>query len=362
MGHHVSTEEMHQPYVRTGVENILGHRTSSMFCYTAKEDGKVVSVDEHGILVEYKDGSRIGVNLGRSYGKAEGSVYPHDIVTIMKAGQAFVKGDTIAYNTGFFEPDHMNPQRIVYKYFTTAKTALMETTQTHEDSSAISKELGQQMRAKTTKVRSFTIDFVQNLRNVVKPGDKVDPKTFLMLIEDEITSSADIFDERSLTVLQKHASQAPRANYLGVVDKIEVYYHGDKKDMSSTLKSLADRSDRLIADQCKATGKPVITGQVNDDYRVGGVPLTLDKAEVRVYITIVTLSGVGDKGIFANQMKSVIGEVMDYSVHAQDGTKVDAIFGFRSIAARIVESPIIIGTTTTLLKKFAEKVVQIYRK
>ena len=341
---------------------MIANRTSDMFAFLAKDDGKVVSLNENGVIVEYKDGTQKGVLLGRNYGKAEGSVYPHDIVSMVKLGQTFKKGDPIAYNSGFFEPDFLNPKRILLKNSMTVKTVLLESNQTHEDASCISKELGERMRAKTTKIRTFNLEFSQNLVNVVKVGQEVNPKTLLMIIEDQITSTTDVFDQQSLEALKRLSNQAPKANYLGVVDKIEIRYHGDKRDMSSSLKLLADRSDKLMADNCKATGTPVITGRVNDDYRVEGTPLALDKAEVKIFITIDTPAGVGDKGIFASQMKSVIGEVMDYSVHAEDGTKIDAMFGYRSVAARIVESPLIMGTTISVLNKAGSIFVQIYRK
>ena len=45
---------------------------------------------------------------------------------------------------------------------------------------------------------------------------------------------------------------------------------------------------------CRSSGKSVISGRVNNEYRVDGTPLTLDKAEIKIYITIETDSGVGD--------------------------------------------------------------------
>jgi ASC-1-like (ASCH) protein len=131
--------------------------------------------------------------------------------------------------------------------------------------------------------------------------------------------------------------------------------------MSPSLRALTDKSDKLISSICKSTGTPVITGEVNDEYRVSGSRLGLDKAEIKLYITIATDVGVGDKLVFANQMKSVVGEVMDYDVHTESGERIDAIFGFRSIMARVVNSPFIIGTTTTLLRKVAEKAVKVYK-
>lgn len=183
-----------------------------------------------------------------------------------------------------------------------------------------------------------------------------------MIIEDEITSTSNVFDEQSLAVLKKLSNQAPKANYVGVVDKIEILYHGDKSDMTPSLKALTDRSDKLMVDTCKSSGRPVITGQVNDDYRVGGTPLTVDKAEIKFYITIETAAGVGDKSVMGSQMKSVIGEVMDYDMHTKTGEKIDMVFGFRSVMARVCYSPMIMGTTITLLNVIAKKAVQIYGK
>lgn len=361
-GHLIAAQGYRQPAVRTGYEYVVANRTGDMFAFTAKQDGVVTSVTPTGIIVTYADKTIKGVSLGRVYGKAEGSVYPHDIVTLMKPGQKFKKGDPIAYNDGFFEVDILDPSKIVMKTSLLAKTVLYESNETHEDSSAISKSLSTKLTAKTTKTKSFLIDFKQNLLNVVKVGQLVSPKDILMIIEDEITAGTGSFDEASLQALRRLANQAPKAGFQGTVDKIEVLYHGDKSDMTSGLRALADKGDRSMVESYKSTGKPGVTGQVNDDYRVAGVPLTLDKAEVKFYITIETTSAVGDKVIFASQLKSVVGKVLDYSMTTQDGTPIDAVFGFRSVMARITLSTTIMGTTATLLKVIANRAVELYKK
>lgn len=358
-GHTIAAEGYHQPYVRTGYEYVIGNRTSETFAYFAKQNGKVKSVSASGITIEYEDGTLKGVTLGRVFGRAEGSVYPHDIVTNLTEGKKFSKGDPIAYNTGFFEQDILDPTKIIMKNSLVVKTALFESNQTFEDSSSISTRISNSLAAKTTKVKSLTVNFGQNLIDVVKVGQTVKPKDILLIIEDEITSSSH-FDEKSLAILRKLSNQAPKAKYEGTIDKIEVFYNGDKKDMTNSLRKLADYSDRVMAEECNATGKQVISGSVTEEYRVAGVSLGSDKAEIKIYITVRTLSGVGDKGVFANQMKSVFGEVMDYDMITESGERIDAVFGYNSILARVVNSPFIIGTTTTLLKKVAEKAVNIY--
>ncbi len=346
---------------RTGYDYIVPNRTSDMFAFTAKQDGKVVSLNDKGVIVEYVDGTQKGVRLGRQYGKAEGSVYPFDIIAIVKAGQSFKKGDPIAYNTSFFEVDYLDPTKIVMKISMVVKTALVESAQTFEDSSSVSYRLSKEMTSRTTKIKSFIVNFKQNVNNTVKPGQVVGPKDVLLTLEDEITSTGNHFDSEALATLQKLAKQSPKAKLIGVVDKVEVFYHGDKEDMSPTLKALADASDKLLGQECRSTGKAVITGQVNEDYRVTGKPLILDQAEVRIYLTVDTELGVGDKSSLASQMKSVHGEVMNYKVTTESGEEVDALFSFKSCYKRVVTSPFVMGTTISLLKLGAKKVVEAYK-
>lgn len=332
-----------------------------MFAYSAEADGKVISKNDKGIVVEYVTGKQKGVVLGKRFGKAEGSVYPHEIHSPLETGNLFKAGDVIAYNTGFFEPDMLDPKRVVWKTAVIVKTALYESTQTFEDSSSISKRVSDLLAAKITKVKSITVDFKQQIHRMVKEGVEVGPESFLCVLEDETTVGTDIFDDETLETLKKLSSNAPKAKVKGAVDKIEVFYHGEKEDMSPTLRNLVTASDKALAESCKAVGKKIMTGQVDSDYRVEGVPLALDKAEIKIYITVHNRALTGDKGVFANQMKSVFGEVMDYPMTTESGETIDAVFGYRSIFNRIVHSPNIIGTTTTLLKVLAKRAVSVYR-
>ena len=142
-------------------------------------------------------------------------------------------------------------------------------------------------------MKSVVIDFTQALHDVVTTGQKVEPKTTLMTITDDISSGMG-FDEESLRVLKKIANQAPRAGYLGTVTRIEVIYNGDMADMTDSLKSLARKSNSEMNERYKIKGMKGVTGQVDSDYAISGKPLTINKAEIRVYIDLSTSAGVGD--------------------------------------------------------------------
>ncbi len=358
--HTIASPAYRQPYVRTGYEFVIGKRTGKMFAYGAKEDGQVTAITEKGLIATYASGEQLGIELGRVYGKAEGTIYPHDIVAPYQVGAKFKRGDILVYNSKFFEPDFLEPTKIVLKINGAITTAFMESNRTHEDSSSIGPHVGEMFKTEVTKVKSYTVNFTQNLLEVKKVSEVVSPKDILMIIEDEITASYGQFSDDALSTLKRLQNVAPRAGVKGTIERIEVFYHGDKRDMSPTLKKLADRSDTFMAETAKSTNRPIVNGKVTEEYRVNGTPLELDKAEVRFYVTSQAKTGVGDKAVFGHQMKSTIAEVHRGSIHTEEGSVVDATFSYTSVAARGVLSPAILGTTITLLDAIGQRAVKIY--
>jgi hypothetical protein len=358
--HVVSCNGYGQAAVRTGYEQVIAHRTSDLFALTAKKDGKVTDVTDSGIIVEYADGETKGYEIGRRFGNAAGLVIPHSVVSNVKVGQKFKEGDLLSYNDGFFEKDMLNPNSVVWKSGVTVKTALMESNATLEDSSAISSKIANLLTTKTTKVKDIVITFDQSVHKLVKEGTNVETEDILCIIEDAITANAELFDTESLDTLRILSSQTPQAKTKGVIERIEVYYHGDKEDMSESLRTLVTSSDQRLGKRNKTMGKKAFTGAVDKDFRVDGDPLALDTANIRIYITGDVAAGIGDKAVFCNQMKTIFGEIFNQKVVSEGGTEIDAIFGYESINARIVNSPLLIGTTTTLLDIIGHKAVALY--
>ena len=104
----------------------------------------------------------------------------------------------------------------------------------------------------------------------------------------------------------------------------------------------------------------MVTGSVDQSLRIDGNGLELDQVAIKIYISHGVGTGVGDKLVFANQAKSVIGHVLEGTHETLSGTSLDAIFGFKSFLDRIILSPMIIGTTNTLLRVIGEQAAEIY--
>lgn len=292
--HSVSCLGYQPPVVRTGYEQVVAHRTSDMFAYSARKAGKVISVSDTGIVIEYDDGEQKGIELGRRFGNAAGLTIPHHIVTDMKIGQKFKEGDIVAYNSGFFQRDFLNPSNVVWKSGITIKTALMESTKTFEDSSSISKRVSELLTTKVTYVRTVIINFADVVRRLVKTGDIVEPEDILCIIEDPVTSNAGVFDEETINTLKMLSAHTPQAKYKGKVERIIAYYYGDKEDMSESLRSIANLSDRELANRNRSMGKKAFTGRVDDSFRVEGDPIPLDSMAIQIYITSDVPAGTGD--------------------------------------------------------------------
>lgn len=347
--------------LRTGYERVLAHRVDDMFAVTADQDGEVTAVNDKGMVVTYADGSTRSIQLGRRFGKAASLVFPHQLVTTFALNQKVKKGDVLAFNERYFAPDKLTPGQVVWKAGLLVRTAIMENPDTLEDSSVISARVAEELETELTSVRDIVISFDQALHGLVEVGTSVDIESILCTIEDAVTAENNLFDEQSLDMLRLISANTPRAKYKGVVEKVEVFYHGEIDDMSDSLAEIATAGDRERKRTARALQQQALTGKVDSSTRIQGKPLPADNLLIRVYITGPASAGVGDKGVFANQMKTVFGRVMNGVNETASGQPLDAIFSYQSISNRIVRSPEIIGVTNTLLKIISKRVANAYK-
>lgn len=358
--HGVAVNGQMENILRTGYEPVIAHRASEMFAVTAKQKGVVKEVTEEGISVQYADGSTKSYPLGRQYGENAGMTIPHTLVTNLKVGTKFTEGDAIAFNKGFFKPDTLNPRQVVWCNGTYANFALCEPADVIEDASVICQELANMLETEQTKQRTIIVKFSQAVHRLVKVGESVKYDDVLCILQDDITSGLDLYDDADIDSLKALGSQAPKAKYDGVVERIEVFYRGDKEDMSDAIRKIVNQSDRETASRRKAMGKTVVTGEVDEGFKVKGNSIPLDSVAIRIYITGPEPAGVGDKIVLVNQLKSIIGKVIKEPMQAKDGTKVLGRFSYTSVARRIVNSPDTVGSTTAILMRGAELAVAAY--
>lgn len=349
--------------VRTGAERVVGARTSPMYNVTAKTDLTVTKVTSKAITVETKDGKSDTYQLGRVFGTWDNKQIPHELVTDLKRGDKIKTGETISYNKHYFEPDPINKNHTTFKTSLLARVALIEGADGYEDSSAMSTKITGVMDTKVGHIRDILLTKDQGISGLVSVGDSVSPDTILCTIHNE-QSTSNIFDEEAIKSLEALSASTPKAKYKGLVERIEVRYVPEIDAMTESLGEVVNEADRLLYRERAELGRLRVNGQVNAGYRIKSNSMTADSIIIRVYITEDVNMGVGDKLVVSNQLKSTVGRVWSnerekvYTVN--DKEEVDVFFSYQSLDNRVVNSPEIIGTTSTLLVKLGELATQAY--
>lgn len=351
--------------IRTGEESVFAHQVDDIFATTAKADGKITEkTDTHVTFTP--DDPKIPptrVEIGRLFGTVTGKTVPHSLTCDLEIGQKIKAGTVFAFNTGFFERDWRNPSNVVWKSGVPSYLALLENNDTFEDSSRISRKLAGHLVSNVSHVRTIMTDFDQHVHQLVKVGDTVDIEDVLCYIEDAVTGDNAMFDEETIDNLKRLSTPAPRAKYIGKVEKIEVIYFGDKEDMSSSLAKIATQYDNLRAKQVKALDSDEAkTGRISSPARIDGLPIDMDMMAIRIFITGQNGMGDGDKLVVGNQLKSVITGVIEGKFETElpifkggEPIQLDAEFSYRAINARIVNSPILMGIGNILLESIGRE-------
>jgi hypothetical protein len=347
--------------LRTGYERVIGHRTPPLYCTTSKKEGGVVKeVNKKSVVVEYPDGELISVETGRIFGKWSGKVIPHEIVTDLQPGEKLPAGTVIAYNKHYFQRDVLDPSQVLLKPGILARTVLWESTGTLEDSCGMSADFAAKLGTSSTHIRHIPIRFDQEIMNLLKVGEMVDPESILCTVYNPIGGALDVYEGESLNTIQDLESLNPKSEYTGKVEKIEVMYCGETEDMSESLRMVTDASETRLYRERKEMRQRAVDGRVDPGFRIDNKTMIDGMAMLVIYITGNTGMGIGDKGVFANQMKSVVGNIYPKPMKSKDGKDIDADFGYLSIMNRIVNSAPLIGTTNSLLVALAEMVVDAY--
>lgn len=356
--------------IRTGYELMMAHRVDSMFASTSKGPGTIIEKKKNYVVIKYDD-PNLGeerIKLGREFGVVTGHVVPHEIVCDLEVGTKFDKDTVIAYHPKFFVRDWRNPSQVVAMGGYVANIALMENNETFEDSSLISRKLSQKLKTTVSHTRTITANFDQAIRNLVDVGQELDTDDILAYIEDSVSANFDFFDEASTEALRRLGQPAPRAKFLGKVEKVEVFYFGDREDMSDSIRKIADKYDARRAREAKELGVfTATTGEVFAPSRIDGLSLELDMIAIRIYITHGRGMGSGDKIVVGNQKKSVVSAVFDGELRTEGPVfkggqpwDIDLQFSYRAINARIVNSAILFGMSSILVQNIESEMLKAY--
>lgn len=346
--------------ISTGGDVSMPYRNDDLFAHAAKGPGKVIEKTDEHVVIKYDD-PKLGedrIEIGRRFGTVTGKTIPHTVVCDLAVGDKVTPPQIVVYNKGFFEPDWRDGKNVRWKTGIQSLVVVMENNDTFEDSSRISHQLAEKMVSPVSHIRTILVEDKQHVHKLVKVGDTVDVEDKLCYIEEGITGENSMFDDSTVESLKRLSNRAPKAKYIGTVEKVEVVYFGEKEDMSSSLQKIITKSDNERAKTTKqlANGEAK-TGQIYSPARVDGQQLEMGMVAIRVFITGHNGMGDGDKLVVGNQLKSVITGTIEGVFQTEHPifpggavADLDVMFSYRGINARIVESPILMGFGGMLLE------------
>lgn len=337
----------------------MPYKVGKLYCVIAQEPCVVKSVTDKNITVENAAGKLTSYSLGPTYGRMEGSVYKHEIVTDRKVGDKIKEQDYITYNSGFFEKDWLDSSKLIMKFSRSVTTAFMMNDEVYEDSSAISQSLSEKMSTPYVPEKVFLIEMSKNIIGLRDEGSPIEPNDVLFTVIDGGTDYTNLSDS-SIELLKTVSSLSPKAKLRGKIFKYEVKYNGEYSDMSPSIKKFISSIDKDMVERTKNSGEEVKDNSVSGEYRSEGRNLLPGMMELRVFIESTVSQGIGDKGVFGSQMKSVVSSVFQSDITTESGTPIEAQFSFRSVLNRTVLSPILLGMTSRILKHVSPKIAEAY--
>lgn len=353
--HLIPTENARVFPVLTGYERIIPYRMEDKFVTYADKAGVVLDVSKREVVIRYgKDTKRYPLKNWTSK-EANGLTYTHRLVSDLVKGDKVDKFDIIMYDELFFGPDILNRKRIVYKAGEIVRVALDESPEVYEDSAAISLDYSKRHVSKVTKVRSIIINKDMVVTHIAKLNQYIKYNDPLISFVDSMIDGdlgADLSDTAK-SILSDLKNNAPKAKTKGTLTNIKVFYNCDKEEMSPTIKTIVESSDK------KLKSEEGFTGRVDNTYSIKGKPLLENDIEIKFYIEKEVGLELGDKEVLGNQLKFTVGDIFNL-IKTETGETVDVKFGYRSIGARIVESPYTLGTTMLILEDLDKRILKEY--
>lgn len=373
--------------ITNGSEKAIQYHLSKDWSFIAKDDGKVVELNEDTglMIVEYKNGESDAISINNRIAKngAGGFYLSKKMIPNYKKGDTFKKNDILAQDRDFFtNSEHFGNQ---FNIGTLEKIALLSSAATFEDSSYVTKQVSRDMASEIVMQKQVVLGPNTNIDYMVKIGDTVQSG-------DELIRFEQSFDEDSLNVLLSNVGEdmkedimmnnkeKVKTKYSGVIEDIKVYSSVSLNDLSPSLRKVVNKHYNRIKDRRKLLEKydksnnPLVkcnmlfnenteTVKTTNDGKFKGVALN-DGVLIEFYIKIHDELGAGDKIVFFSALKTIITNVIPEGQEAytafRPDEKIGAVLSCNSIIARGIVSCQYMIMGNKLLIELSRQLKDIY--
>jgi hypothetical protein len=305
-------------------------------------------------------------SFGESFTSVSGTYLKQTNVLNVKEGEKFKKGDILVYNSGFFEKDPDSKQ-VNWKHGLTAKIALIEKSETIEDSCEISSNFSKRLHMSPAHLRTISITNNTLLTNIVKVGDVVETTDYLMIMEEgDLNSMDSIDDPETMEFLASLNRSMPTAKYHGTIAAIRVYHACPFEDLHPSIQELVKKTSSQLLKKSKEVRGTSKERQYLPPHRIPvgtkyqGVDFEEDTVMITIMIDEDLQCGPGDKLVIGAQAKTVIGAIMPSQAKTESGDDIDMFFGATAVNDRIIYSPFVMGVGERVMHTLEDEVVSMY--
>lgn len=384
---HVTPVKRSSPsLVTNGAEQAVQYHLSKDWIFNAKEDGKVVELDEKTglMIVQYKSGKADAISISSRIAKngAGGFHLSKQMVPRYKLGDTFKKNDILAADRDFFSNNEIYGNK--FNIGSLQKVALLSSAMTFEDSSYITKQVSRDMASEIVMPKQAVLGPNTNVDYMVKIGDRVQSGDELIRFEKSFNEDAinsllfNIGDDMGEDIAMAGKDKV-KSKYTGVIEDIKVFSTVDLDELSPSLRKIVSsyytkiKDKRKLLDKYDPDNNGLIkcdmlfnepTGKVETNNGKFRGAIVNDGVLIEISIKIHDELGVGDKLVFYSALKSIVGTVIEegqeaYTLHRPE-EKIGAVLSCNSLISRGVTSCPLLMISNKLLVELSRELKDIY--
>lgn len=343
---------------------------SNDFARTAKNNGKVVSIENNVMIIKYDDGTIDDVDLGpRPAKNTDGGFYiMNQMTTNLVVGNSVSKGQIIAYDPKYINNNDLFGDPLA-SMGTMARIAIETNGGVYEDSCYITDGLAHRMATKITRQKRVILSKYANIKHMVQPGYVISANQPLITFDD----TADEFTSQMLAAMADEigdsdeviASNAPvLSKYSGRIVDVQIFYTADPNEMTPSLRKIVNNYVKEVHKREKTISEYESIYDANtlvktserlvpdSQGKVKGVKLP-DGVMIDFYIEYDDVMAPGDKLSFYSAVKGVVSNIIPddlapYSAEHPD-VKIDACLSAIGIYKRMTLDVVKLGLANKIV-------------
>ncbi len=389
--HIIPVENASPVLISNGIEQTLPYHTGSDFSIVAKEDGKVIEIDEktNTVVIEYKQPTDTGdkflaIDTSKRVVKngAGGFYLANQLLHNLKVGQTVKKNDVLAYDKNFYSNDN---DGVRFNIGSLEKIAIFSNAATMEDSAFVTQKLTKDIGTKITMPKSISLGKNANIDYIVKIGDKIKVGDELVRFEssfkdDSLNKFLDTVRTELNEEIRSLGKKPITSKYTGEVVDIKIYSTVDTEELSPSLqklvkehyarinkrKSLLNKYDKRDVKYKMGMYQDEPTSKVDSpDGKVKG-EIVGEGILIQIFVEYTDIGGVGDKIAFFTALKGIIGDVVEpglepFSLNEPD-EEISAFVAPGAVLARMTPSILLTAFGNKTLVGLKKKLKEIYEE